>query len=175
MARVKTERILIASIGVCLLALAWAVFDTFREKVVVAGDSAPGFSITTDAGRVVSRSNFGGKLLVLNFWASWCPPCLEEMPSLNQFQKALAGDGVVVVGVSVDQNERAYKKFLSRVPLAFETARDPDNKINAEYGTFKFPETYIIDRAGKVVEKIVGPTDWSDPVTIGRIKALAAS
>lgn len=175
MSGVKTERLLIGLIAVCLVVLAWVVFDTFQETVVASGDSAPNFSITTDAGRTISRSNFGGRVLVLNFWATWCPPCLEELPSLNEFQKTLASSGVVVLGVSVDQNEQAYRKFLSRVKLDFETARDPENRINAEYGTFKYPETYIIDRSGKVVEKIVGPTDWSDPVNINRIKSLASS
>ncbi len=175
MLAVKTERVLQALIAVCLAVLAGVIIDTFREKVVVAGDTAPDFSITTDEGRTISRSNFGGKLLVLNFWATWCPPCLEEMPSLDQFQKKLAGSGVVVLGVSVDQNARAYRNFLSRVKVAFETARDPEGKINAEYGTFKYPETYIIDSRGKVIEKIVGPTDWTDPSVLSRVRALLAS
>ena len=77
------------------------------------GDTAPEFTITTDNGRTVSPPDFGGKLLVLNFWATWCPPCVQEMPSLNQFQKSLADKGVVVLGISVDKDEKAYKAFLA--------------------------------------------------------------
>jgi peroxiredoxin len=175
MRAVKTERLLQAVIAGCLAVLVWLIYDTFAEKVVVVGDKAPEFSITTDNGRTVTRSSFGGKLLVLNFWATWCPPCVEEMPSLDQFQKTFAGSGVVVLGVSVDQNHAAYQQFLSRVKVAFMTARDPKGDIPAEYGTFKYPETYIIDSSGRVVEKIVGPTNWTDPQMMSRVKSLLAS
>jgi cytochrome c biogenesis protein CcmG, thiol:disulfide interchange protein DsbE len=175
MAAVKSERVLQGAIVLCLGLLAWVVADTFREKVVVAGDTAPDFSVTTDNGRTLSRSDFGGKLLVLNFWATWCPPCLEELPSLNEFQQALADSGVVVLGVSVDANPKQYQAFLKRAKVAFQTARDPDAKIPSQYGTYQYPETYIIDRDGKVVEKVVGATSWTDPAMINRVKALLAS
>jgi peroxiredoxin len=175
MPAVKTERVLQAVIGVCLAVLVWVIYDTFNEKVVVVGDTAPEFSITTDTGRTITRSSFGGKLLVLNFWATWCPPCVEEIPSLDQFQKTFAGSGVVVLGVSVDQNQKAYQQFLSRVKVAFMTARDPGADISADYGTFKYPETYIIDSSGRVVEKIIGPTNWTDPQMMNRVKSLLAS
>ncbi len=155
--------------------LIWAVYDTFFERVVVAGQTAPEFRITTDTGRTITRSDFGGKLLVLNFWATWCPPCVEEMPSLNQLQQQFAENGVVVLGVSVDQNQGAYRRFLDRANVAFLTARDPDAKISSEYGTFKYPETYIIDSRGKVLEKVIGPADWTDPAMVARVKSLLAS
>lgn len=175
MAPVKTERIIQALIGVCLALLVWAIAATYHENVVVVGDTAPSFTLTADSGRTVSRGSFGGKLLVLNFWATWCPPCLDELPSLNQFQKTFADSGVVVLGVSVDQNARAYQAFLQRVNPAFLTARDPEARLSSQYGTFQYPETYIIDRDGKVVEKVIGPTNWTDPGMIERVKALLAS
>jgi peroxiredoxin len=175
MPAVKTERVLQAVIAVCLAVLVWVIYDTFNEKVVVVGDAAPEFSITTDTGRTIARSSFGGKLLVLNFWATWCPPCVEEIPSLDQFQKTFSGSGVVVLGISVDQNQKAYQQFLSRAKVAFMTARDPEAEISAEYGTFKYPETYIIDSRGKVVEKIIGPTNWTDPEMMNRVKSLLTS
>jgi peroxiredoxin len=162
-------------IVVCLGLLVWVVTDSFREKVVVAGDSAPDFAITADNGRTITRSNFGGKLLVLNFWATWCPPCIEELPSLNEFQKTFAGSGVVVLGVSVDANQKAYQAFLKRANVAILTARDPDAKIPSQYGTYQYPETYIIDRDGRVVEKVIGATNWTDPGMASRVKALLAS
>ncbi len=175
MAAVKTENILRGLIVLCLGVLVWVVADTFHERVVVAGDRAPDFSIATDAGRTVTRSDFGGKLLVLNFWATWCPPCIEEIPSLDQFQKQFADQGVVVLGVSVDQSPGVYRNFLSRAKVAFQTARDPEARISTEYGTFKYPETYIINREGRVVEKIIGATDWTDEAMVARVKALLAS
>ncbi len=175
MAAVKTEKVLRGLIVLCVAVLVWVVAGTFRENVIVAGDTAPNFSIATDAGRTVTRSDFGGKLLVLNFWATWCPPCIEEIPSLDQFQKQLADKGVVVLGVSVDQSQSAYRNFLAKTKIAFQTARDPESKISTEYGTFKYPETYIINRDGRVVEKIIGPTNWTDEAMLARVKALLAS
>jgi len=168
----KTDRILQVLIGLCVAALVYVVAGSLQEKVVVAGDRAPDFSIRTDSGRTVSNRDFGGRLLVLNFWATWCPPCVEEMPSLDQFQKQFNGSGVVVLGVSVDRSENAYRRFLERAGVGFLTARDPEASISAEYGTFKYPESYIINADGKVIQKIIGPTDWTDPVLVNQIKAL---
>lgn len=172
---VKTDRVLQVLIVVCLGLLVWVVAGTYREKVVAAGDTAPNFKIKTDDGRTISPSDFGGKLLVLHFWATWCPPCVEEFPSLNAFQKQFAGAGVVVLGVSVDANAKAYASFLKRMNASILTARDPDAKISSDYGTFQYPETYIINRDGKVVEKIISNADWTDPERLNVIKALLAS
>jgi cytochrome c biogenesis protein CcmG/thiol:disulfide interchange protein DsbE len=168
----KTERILVFSIGVLLVALAGVIASSFREKVIRIGDKAPDFSIATDAGRTVSRANFGGRLLVLNFWATWCPPCIQEMPSLDEFQKRLRSSGVVVLGVSVDRDETAYKAFLQRAGVSFLTARDPGAAISAEYGTFKYPETYVIGADGRVLQKHIGPEVWTDETLINGIRAL---
>jgi peroxiredoxin len=167
----RTDRILQVSIGVLLAAFVYVIFVSLYEHIVVVGDTAPDFSITADNGQTISRTNFGGKLLVLNFWATWCAPCIEELPSLDQFQREFANSGVVVLGVSMDKDEKLYKRFLSRVNVSFLTARDPANKINAEYGTFKFPETYIIGRDGKVLMKIINSTNWVDEKMLRYVKS----
>jgi len=148
------------------------VVSALRTPVVNVNDTAPDFTITTDDGRTISRSNFGGRLLVLNFWATWCPPCIEEMPSLDRFQKQFAGSGVVVLGVSVDRDANAYRRFLERARVSFLTARDPEARISSRYGTFKFPETYVIDRRGRVREKIIGPADWTEAAMVERVRRL---
>jgi peroxiredoxin len=158
-----------AAAGVLTLALCWFVADSLRERVVSVGDKAPRFQVTSDSGKVISRSAFGGQLLVLNFWATWCPPCVDELPSLNEMARQLGPRGVVVLGVSVDTNEKAYRDFLARTKVAFETSRDPEAGISAEYGTFKYPETYIINREGRVVQKYIGPRDWTDPKVMAGI------
>jgi len=158
-----------------LLALVFGIYRSFREEIIQVGDAAPPFSIVADRGRSISVPNFDGKLLVLNFWATWCPPCVSEMPSLNQFQKDFAAAGVVVLGVSVDRNERAYRRLIEQKKVAFLTARDPEARISSRYGTFKYPETYVIDRTGKVVQKIIGPADWTDAGMVNQIKALLSS
>ena len=160
--------------GIALLAVAliWVVSGTLEQRVINAGDTAPKFSITTDQGRTVSLDNFGGKILVLNFWATWCEPCIEEIPTLNAFQRTMADQGVVVLGVSVDRNEKLYRRFLDRAHLSFPTALDSEANISASYGTFQFPETYIIDRSGKVVEKLISNQNWMDPELLARVRRL---
>jgi cytochrome c biogenesis protein CcmG/thiol:disulfide interchange protein DsbE len=167
----RTDRILLGSIGVLSAVLVYVIFQSLYERVVVVGDTAPAFSVTADNGQTITAKQFGGKLLVLNFWATWCPPCIEEMPSLDEFQRQFANSGVVVLGVSVDKDEKAYKRFLSRVKVAFLTTRDPDNKINAEYGTYRFPESYIINSDGKVLMKIISSTNWTDERMLSYVKS----
>jgi cytochrome c biogenesis protein CcmG, thiol:disulfide interchange protein DsbE len=168
----KTELGLKVCIGVLLVALAGVIAGAFREKVVTVGDKAPDFTITTDSGKQISRSGFGGRLLVLNFWATWCPPCLEELPSLVEFQKRLAASGVVVLGVSVDTNEQEYRAFLQKAGVSFLTARDPSASISSEYGTFKYPETYVIDANGRVLQKHIGAMLWTDDKLIREIQSF---
>ncbi|MBM3745461.1 MAG: TlpA family protein disulfide reductase [Acidobacteria bacterium] len=172
---VKIERGLSVVMALGLLMLTYGVVRGFRDEVIDVGDTAPEFSIVTDGGRAVSRSSFGGRLLVLNFWATWCPPCISEMPSLSRFQEQFASSGVVVLGISVDRSERAYRRLLDKRKVAFLTARDPEARVSASFGTYKYPETYLIDRNGKVVQKIIGAADWSDAAMANQIKALLAS
>jgi peroxiredoxin len=166
MRSVKIDQSLKVAIGLLLAAFVFVLYASIHERIINVGDTAPDFTITTDNGRTVSPTHFGGRLLVLNFWATWCQPCVEEVPSLDQFSKEMAGSGVVVVGVSVDKDPKVYQAFLSRANVSFVTARDPGANISSNYGTFKYPESYIIDAHGKVVQKIVGATDWADMVDL---------
>ncbi len=133
---------------------------TLRDTSAKEGGPAPDFSVTTDDGNKVTPAAFGGKVLVLNFWATWCSPCIQEIPSLDAFQKHFTGSGVVVVGVSIDKNAKKYRNFLDRIHVAFKTARDPGSNVSAEYGTFKIPETYVI-KDGRIVRKFIGAEDWT--------------
>lgn len=179
MTQSKIDLALKGAIVVLLIVLGWVIVATMQERVVTAGDTAPNFTIHTDSGQVISTKNFGGKVLVLNFWASWCPPCVQEMPSLNEFQRIFAGQGVVVVGVSVDRKEALYQNMIKKFQVSFQTARDPEEKISYMFGTYKVPETYIIDRNGKVVQKIIGLPEkdgavkpWTDPEILGYVRSL---
>jgi peroxiredoxin len=168
----KIDNVLRVGIGVLLLAFMWVVADVFRERIVVVGDAAPEFSIVTDNGKTVTPAEFGGKLLVLNFWATWCPPCVEEMPSLEQFHKTFSPKGVVVLGISVDKDQQVYQQFLKQAGVTFLTARDNGKRINLEYGTVKFPETYIIGSNGKVLSKIIAGQNWMEPNVIRYVESL---
>jgi len=169
---VKPDTFLRAAIGLLMIAFVYVIYNSFTERVVSVGDRAPEFSVTADNGKQLSLKDFGGNLLVLNFWATWCPPCIEEMPSLDRFQRRMASDGVVVLGISVDKNEKQYRDFLARARVSFLTARDPESRINSEYGTFKYPETYVISRSGRVLRKFIGEKAWDEEAMLSDIRSL---
>jgi peroxiredoxin len=100
---------------------------------------------------------------VLNFWATWCAPCVEEVPSLVEMQRRMKAKGVTVLAVSVDADDNAYRQFVKDHGVNLLTVREPDQKSAALYGTFKFPETYVIDREGVMRRKFIGPIDWTEP------------
>jgi cytochrome c biogenesis protein CcmG/thiol:disulfide interchange protein DsbE len=168
----STNTLLRATIGLLVIALMLVVYNAVHEPVVNSGDPAPHFAVTADSGRNLTEKNFGGKLLLVNFWASWCQPCVEETPSLDQLQRQLGPSGLVVLAISVDKDAAAYRRFLAQQRVSFLTARDGDQKINADYGTFQYPESYLIDTNGKVVEKIIGPRDWADPAMLTHVQSL---
>lgn len=172
MVKSKTDRLLLGALAVLFVGFVFVIHGLFDQRIIDVGDRAPEFSVTTHTGRQITQTNFGGKLLVLNFWATWCAPCIEEMPSLNQFARELAPAGVVVLGVSIDKNESAYKRFLQQHKVSFLAARDENADIPTEYGTFRWPETYVIDRSGKVVIKHVGPRNWMDPAIVQEVKSV---
>ncbi len=126
------------------------------------GSNAPDFTLQ-DSDRAVSLHDLRGQVVVLNFWATWCPPCVEEMPSLVEMQRRMKARGVTVVAVSVDVDQNAYHQFLKDHNVNLLTVRDPNEKTSNLYGTFKFPETYIIDRKGVMRRKFIGEVDWTTP------------
>ena len=135
------------------------------------GTAAPDFTVQ-DADRKVSLRELQGQVVVLNFWATWCAPCVEEMPSLVQLQQRFKDKGLTVVGISIDVDGNAYHKFLKDYKVDFLTVRDPDQKTSNLYGSFKWPETYIIDRKGIVRRKFIGPVEWSQPEIVDFLSKL---
>ncbi|HEU5335734.1 MAG TPA: TlpA disulfide reductase family protein [Terriglobales bacterium] len=135
------------------------------------GNPAPDFTIQ-DGATAVTLHNLREKVVVLNFWATWCPPCIQELPSLEQLQSRFKDRGVEVVGISVDVDGKAYQQFLKDHKVDFLTVRDPDQKTNSLYGTFKFPETYIIDRRGILRRKFIGAVDWNEPEIVDFLSKL---
>lgn len=126
------------------------------------GSQAPDFTVQ-DSQTKVMLDQYRGQIVVLNFWATWCPPCVEELPSLVEMQRRLRAKGVTVIAVSVDVDENAYKQFVKDHNVNLLTVRDPSQKTNNLYGTFKFPETYVIDRKGIMRRKFIGAVDWTAP------------
>jgi peroxiredoxin len=168
----KTDRILHGALALMMAVFCFALYSSLHETIVNAGDTAPDFKVTTDSGKTVTAKDFGGKLLLLNFWATWCPPCIEEIPGLNEMSRQLGPKGLVILGVSVDKDEAAYKAFLQKNPLAYLTSRNPGQEINLSYGTVQYPESYLIDRNGKVVEKYISVQPWASEQMIQHVQSM---
>jgi cytochrome c biogenesis protein CcmG/thiol:disulfide interchange protein DsbE len=151
------------SMGFAFFVLAFFTLPHYRQgESSIAGKRAEDFSMELD-GKPAHLFDLRNKVVVLNFWASWCPPCVEETPSLIALQQRIAPRNGVVLGVSIDEDPQAYEKFLREHQINFPTFRDPSKKIPNDYGTAMWPETYIIDRQGIIVRKIIGPQDWNSP------------
>jgi cytochrome c biogenesis protein CcmG, thiol:disulfide interchange protein DsbE len=135
------------------------------------GVPAPDFVVQDDQAKI-ALTQFRGQVVVLNFWASWCPPCIEETPSLVAMQQQLKAKGVVVVAVSIDEDEDAYHRFIKQYGISFPTVRDPSGRIEHLYGTVKIPETYIIDRDGVLRRKFVSDVEWTAPDVVKFLTSL---
>lgn len=122
------------------------------------GRIAPQFVIS-DSSHTIDLGKLRGHIVVLNLWATWCAPCVQELPSLLAMQRA--NPELAVVGVSTDQDEQVYRRFLTQHHVDLVTVRDADQRINALYGTVQIPETYIIDRQGVLRRKFIGAQDWT--------------
>jgi len=153
----------------CVLAVVFMAGCERGDHPGNIGRPAPEFKVT-DGVRTVDLKDLRGRVVVLNLWATWCPPCLEELPSLLAMQRELPG--VTVVAVSMDQDEDVYKKFLIDHQVDLATVRDPSARVNALYGTAQIPETYVIDRKGMLRRKFVSAQNWTSPSIVSYLKEL---
>jgi cytochrome c biogenesis protein CcmG, thiol:disulfide interchange protein DsbE len=149
------------ALAACVLVLGFSgCYSNSRPPRI--GTNAPDFTVQ-DSDRTVALNQFHGQIVVLNFWATWCPPCVEEMPSLVEMQRRMKAKGVTVVAVSIDVDENAYRQFLKLHGVDLLTVRDPAQKTPGLYGTHGWPETFIIDRNGVMRRKFIGAVDWTEP------------
>jgi peroxiredoxin len=165
------------AIGVAIV-VAFALPSYRQGEASLAGKTARDFSLDL-SGKPVHLSDFRGKVVVLNFWATWCPPCKEETPSLNRLQKYIEARNGVVLGVAADEDPGAYQRFLREEGVIFPTYRDPATKNNSSpialsYGTSIIPETYVIDRHGKIARKLIGFQQWDSPAMLAYLDSLLA-
>lgn len=137
----------------------------------LAGKPAPQFVFAIN-NKLTSLRDLRGNIVVVNFWATWCPPCVEETPSLNALQRRISSRGGTILGISVDEDQNAYDSFLKQQHVTYPNLRDPSKKIAISYGTSIYPETYIIGRDGKIARKIIGPQNWDSPELIAYLDTL---
>ena len=158
------RRFLVLGFASAVLALAFVSCN--KDPGPQVGMPAPDFTLPDLEGKLHGLADFRGRVVVLNFWATWCPPCIDEMPSLQRLHQALADRGVAVIAVSVDERFSDVPTFVQKFDLTFSVLYDEGKKVSRKYQTFKYPETYILDREGRLKSKVVGPRDWAAPTVI---------
>ncbi len=137
------------------------------------GAEAPGFRLPSLAGEEVDLASYRGQVVVLNFWATWCPPCVAEMPSLERLHRALGPEGLAVVTVSTDEDEETLREFVTRYGLTLPVLLDPGGRTaSSAYRTTGYPETFVIDRAGVLLQHTVGPAEWDSAEALAHFRGL---
>jgi cytochrome c biogenesis protein CcmG, thiol:disulfide interchange protein DsbE len=146
------------------LVAAFAHPDYRQGEASIRGTPEHDFALTLE-GKPARLSDLRGRVVLLNFWASWCPPCRDEAPSLNELQQHIAPLGGIVLGIDpgVQEDEASYQGFLNTFRIGFPTYLDSSKQIALSYGTTMYPESYVIDRQGRIDRKVVGPQDWTSP------------
>lgn len=138
----------------------------------LVGKGAPDFTLKDINERIINLSSFRGKTVILNFWATWCPPCRAEMPSLNSLYREFRNSGLVVIAIAADRNISAVKDYISKNPIDFTVLIDPDNKVSRQYKVFSIPTTFLIDRNGTIIEKYLGEENWASPKVKKKIREV---
>ncbi|WP_179131418.1 TlpA disulfide reductase family protein [Candidatus Entotheonella palauensis] len=140
------------------------------------GQSVADFSLPDLKGQTVSLSGLKGKVVFLNVWATWCQPCVEEMPTIQRLHDQLQPRGLEVLTVSLDPlGAKIVDPFVKKYGLSFPVLLDVKSQIQKLYGTTGVPESFIIDKTGRLVEKIVGPRDWAHPNVLAMFERLMAA
>ena len=134
----------------------------------------PHFSSSTIDTRRVSMRDLRGKVVLMNFWASWCAECRPEMPVLEQLHRELAPQGLAVIGINAREEQGAVRRYANELGLSFPLVLDPDGKINAQYGVVGLPTTFLVGQDGRVVALAVGPREWASTPARALIQALLA-
>lgn len=145
---------LAAALGLAVLA---ALAGCQGSGPPAPGDRAPEFVLESLDGTPRKLSNFRGKVVLVNLWATWCPPCIAELPVLDQLAEKYGGSGLVILAVAGDEDTKAVHDFIAKSPVKFEVLLDPGGVIGTAYGITGYPETFFVDREGKLRDKIIGP------------------
>jgi DsbE subfamily thiol:disulfide oxidoreductase len=134
--------------------------------------AAPDFTLSRPDGSKVSLKDYRGKVVFLNFWATWCPSCRTEMPDMEKLYREFKGKGFEIVAVNVKDKRDDAMKFVSNMKLTYPIMLDPQGEVGLLYGAWGMPATYLIDRNGVVLARLWGPAEWHSPAARNLIKAL---
>ena len=156
--------VIVGLIVICGLAFGLVWMQGAKYEPVLVGKLAPDFALQDLNGETRKLSDYKGQVVFLNFWATWCKPCQEEMPSMERLHQDLEAefsDRFVMLAVSIDKSADDIPAFMAKHKLTFPVLHDRWGKVDRSYKIMGVPETYIIDQTGMLVEKVIGPRDWN--------------
>jgi len=139
------------------------------------GKPAPAFTVRDLAGKRHSIADYRGKVVLINIWATWCPPCREEMKPLRELYLRYRDRGFTILAVSVDKKPKAVRAFVKKLPLPFPVLSDPDGDVASLYRVFAYPTSFIVGRDGRIADIITGAREWLDPEFTAELEKLLAS
>lgn len=147
--------------------------EAAAEDSSAAVKNAPAFELRDTAGTNMSLSDFKGKIILLNFWATWCSACRAEMPGLNRLHTEFNSQGFVVLAVTIDKSEKLVRKFIAEKAIKFSVLMDPEKEVSFDqYAVMALPVSFIIDRNGVIVEQFIGERDWESAEIKDKIAKL---
>jgi thiol-disulfide isomerase/thioredoxin len=146
---------------------------TAAKSAAAEGAQAPDFSVNDLNGKSVTLSQLRGKVVLVNFWATWCPPCREEIPSMVKLNQFMAGKPYQMLALSIDEGgKQAIEEFFKSSGHTLPAYLDGEQKVGRVYGITGVPETFILDKNGIIVKKVVGGMDWNSPEVISYLEGL---
>jgi thiol-disulfide isomerase/thioredoxin len=156
-----------------VVALGYVLWRYRTTQPVDVGRPAPPVRAVDLQGRPVALAQLRGQVVLLNIWATWCAPCREEMPSLERLHRRLAPEGLRIVAVSVDEGaRRVVADFARRFGLTFAIWHDPANRVGRAYRITGLPESFLIDRDGVIVKRVIGAKVWDDSATVALVRRV---
>jgi peroxiredoxin len=160
--------LIFAAVTILVIVLSLKLDDTsieFSNQVAIENNiQAPDFSFPGLDGNKISLGDQKGKIVLVNIWATWCPPCVEEMPSMEKLYQKFKGENFEILAVSIDETgQKAVAPFMKKTRLTFPALIDAEGTIKSTYKITGVPESFIIDKQGFLINKIVGPVDWATP------------
>jgi len=179
-ARNRAIAIILTPIVITLVWALWVGLTSAPVKnssnpIPVVGESIPGFTFPLLSGGTASLSDYRGKVVLVNVWATWCPPCIDEMPDLENLYKQMKSQGLAfeILGVSIDAlGADPVNKWVERFGITFPILLDPRASIKKLYRTTGVPETFVIDPAGRLVRKFIGPRKWDGAEMVNFLKSI---
>ncbi len=165
--------VVIIAVAVLLIQGKDSIFGPVQPTRLHTGSPAPNITLPGLDGRTVSLRDYRGKVVFLNIWATWCPTCREEMPSMEKLYRELKGEPFEILAVSVDKaGAKAVVPFMKAHKLSFPALLDPEGQIARPYGVTGVPESFIINKQGIIEKIVIGPIDWTEPTVVSFFRTL---